>query len=162
MTVSVANQATVFLMCLLCGVVIGIVFDLSRCIRRLTNCGDVLTFVCDLLFMVMAFVIFFLCAVRFNYGDVRIFMIVSAMLGLIFYFFTLSKLFIFAVTYTVKFVVQIILLPVKLLIKIFRRPIIFAANIGIKGAKKIKNRLKNMLYPFKKYIYVLKKRKNMV
>lgn len=158
MTFSVENQATIFIVFIVCGVLIGVLFDIFRISRKLIPSGLYLTFIQDLLFCLCSFILLILFSYKFNFGQLRWYMFFGIIIGCLLYFITISKFVILISVFIIKISVKILLIPIKTITKIFKKPLF----IIIKFGKIHSCRIKNKILPFKKYINMLKKRKNMV
>ena len=82
------------LLFILTGIVIGVLFDIFRIIRRSFKTPDFLTYIEDILFWLMAGIILLFTIFTFNNGEIRLYIFVSLLFGLTIYLLTLSKFFI--------------------------------------------------------------------
>jgi len=90
MILSMQGQAFVFLMAVVTGFACGFVFDLFRIFRKAIRHGTVLTQIEDVIFWVLAALIVFYAMFTMNDGEVRMFSILGAFLGMVLYFSTIS------------------------------------------------------------------------
>ena len=121
------SQLQLFIIFLANGIFIGVIFDIFRVLRRTFKHKDFLIYIQDVVFWILSGIILLYSTFNFNDGELRLFMIIGALLGFFIYLFTLSKLFIMI---NVK-----IILFVK---KIFFKPFIFFV-INVKKFKKKKD-----------------------
>lgn len=150
----VANQANLFLIFTINGIVIGILFDIFRILRKSFKTSDIVTYMQDILFWILTGFILLYSIFTFSNGEVRFYMFLGVFLGCLIYMILFSKYFIninVKIIKTIKKIISIILMPIKLLIKFIKkliiRPINFITiNIGkfkIKSQNKLKNVLKS-------------------
>ena len=120
------NQVYVFTVFILNGILIGILFDCFRILRKSFKTPDKITYVEDILFAVLAGLFALFSIMKFNNGEIRLYLFLGITLGLIFYLLTFSSIFI-------KTSVTIILFIKKTLYVIIIKPIIYL----IKTIKKV-------------------------
>ncbi len=65
------SQPFIFLMLILFGFGSGIIFDISNFIWKLSKCNKVLKHFLDFFATIFVFIIFFVCILNFNYGELR-------------------------------------------------------------------------------------------
>ncbi|WP_304942263.1 spore cortex biosynthesis protein YabQ [Vallitalea guaymasensis] len=135
----VSAQAISFIMSILSGLFLGFVYDLVRVLRRIIKHPKWLINVQDFIFWLFGSFIIFLDIFKNNNGVLRGFLYIGVFLGLIIYFFLISKLvlMIFMKIYSfiakiIKFLFKIIIGPIKLLL----RPINFVVRKIYKLLKK--------------------------
>lgn len=158
MTVSVAEQTTVFLCCFLCGMVIGVIFDAFRVLRKLIPTNNIVTITEDILFCILAFSALFFCALRFNYGDIRWYMIIGAGIGAVLYFFTISRVILSVCFFIIKilkialaYIFKIVSFPVLFVFKLLKKPLIFTFNLGKTGIKRVCGKFKYNIMSFLRF-----------
>ena len=143
----VTNQAYLFLVFTINGIIIGLLFDIFRILRRSFKTSDIVTYLQDILFWVLT-------GFTFSNGEIRFYMFLGVFLGCLIYMLIFSKYFIninvkiiLVLKKVIGKILSIIIFPVKIIIKfmkkIFFRPINFV-TINIKKLKtnyqkKIKN-----------------------
>lgn len=153
----VTNQAYLFLIFTINGIVIGVLFDIFRILRRSFKTSDIVTYIQDILFWILTGLILLYSIFTFSNGEVRFYMFLGVFLGCLLYMLIFSKYFInvnVKIVITIKKIVgkiiSIIIFPVKIIIniirKIFFKPINFITinikKIKINSQKKIKNVIK--------------------
>ena len=130
------NQANLFLIFTLEGVIIGLIFDIFRILRKSFKTSDILTYIEDILFWIITGILLLYSIFIFNYGEIRFFMFVAILLGAMFYMLLISRYVIkISVTVinllkrTMICILRIISFPFKfiyeILKRIFRKPILF-------------------------------------
>ena len=97
-----------FLIYIICGAAIGIIFDIFRIIRRSFKISDLHTNIEDIIFCILIFLFLIYMFFIYNSGNIRLFMLFALAFGLIIYLFTISK-------YFIKINVKIILLIKKII-----------------------------------------------
>ena len=153
----VTNQAYLFLIFTVNGIIIGLLFDIFRILRRSFKTSDIITYIQDILFWILTGLILLYSIFTFSNGEIRFYMFLGVFLGCLIYMLAFSKYFI---KINVKIIlvfkkiigklISIIIFPIKILIrfikKIFFKPINFV-TINTKKfksncQKKIKNAFK--------------------
>ena len=121
-----SNQLYVFLIYCLCGVIIGIFFDVFRILRKSFKTPDIITYIEDVLFWFLTGLFLIFVIFKFNNGELRSYIFVGLGLGITMYLLIFSKLFINVNTAIIKFlkmvikkVILILLYPLKILKKLF-------------------------------------------
>ncbi len=146
----VTNQAYLFVIFTINGIIIGILFDLFRVLRRSFKTTDIVTYIQDILFWILTGFILLYSIFTFSNGEIRFYMFLAIFLGCLMYIVMFSKYFIkvnVKIVTTIKVIVEkimsIVIFPIKIVInlvkKIFFRPIKFITI----NMKKIKLKSKN-------------------
>jgi spore cortex biosynthesis protein YabQ len=152
----VTNQAVLFLIFVINGIAIGLLFDVFRILRRTFHTSDMVTYVEDILFWLLTGCILLYSIFTFNQGEIRLFLFIGILLGCILYLLTFSrwmiKISVTLLTFlknTIGKVLAIIFYPIQLVVKwmkkIMKKPISFiiinlrqfSTNIGKMGKKLI-------------------------
>lgn len=132
----VLNQANLFLIFSLEGVIIGLIFDIFRILRKSFKTNDIITYIEDVLFWIITGILILYSIFIFNYGEIRFFMFVGIFLGAMLYMLLISK-YVIKVSVSVInffkkiiiFIFRIVKFPFefiyKILKKIFKKPILF-------------------------------------
>lgn len=160
----ISNQAYLFLIFIVNGILIGLLFDFFRIARKVFHTNDMMTYIEDILFWILAGMIMLYSIFVFNNGEIRLFMFLGMILGAFMYM-------VFVSSYVIKINVKLInllkkifgilLTPFKMIYKmlhkLFLKPITFLfinirknfTNFGtkvyknLKMTKKTKNVVKN-------------------
>ena len=155
----IINQSNLFLIFIINGIIIGLLFDFFRILRRSFKTSDIATYIQDILFWILTGFILLYSIFTFNNGQIRSFMFLAVIIGIIIYMLFASsyiiKLNVTIINFfkeIIKKILNIILIPFKfiyhLLRKIFFKPIsFFIINIRKEStnfSKKIYNNIKNM------------------
>ncbi|NJD01056.1 MAG: spore cortex biosynthesis protein YabQ [Ruminiclostridium sp.] len=152
MTVSVSSQAYVFLCSVAGGVVIALVYDIFRIMRKVIKTGSLFTYVEDLLFWILVAVVMFATVYYSNEGELRSYIFLGTLLGVVLYALLLSKaimnssLFIIRIVKGVlRFLWMVLSFPIRVIIRIFAIPGKAAARYAGNSLKKIRRAGRNKL-----------------
>ena len=142
MNITTENQAIIFFLCILCGTIISLIFDLFRIHRTFFKLSKLALALADALFWVIASFTCLHFIIMFNSGTLRLFQFTGFFIGALLYFTYLSKSFRKITTFllallnkTAIFILKVILLPLALFYKLLRKPF-FAVLYGIKSSSK--------------------------
>ena len=147
----VTDQALLFLIFIVNGIIIGLLFDFFRILRRSFKTKDFITYIEDILFWVLTGLLLLYSIFTFNNGEIRLYMLIGAILGCIIYMLSISNFIvkintkiIISLKNILSKIINIIFIPFKFIIKFFRnilkKPISF---IFINISQTIKNLFKN-------------------
>ena len=136
----------VFIAFILNGFLIGIIFDCFRILRKSFKTPDFVTYVQDILFGIITGLLILYSILKFNNGELRFFLFIGIFLGLLLYLLVFSQVFIkvsiFIISIIKKTVNFLIIIPIKfsikLIKKIFFKPVVFICISLKKSVKKIK------------------------
>ena len=141
------NQIYLFLIYMLCGIVIGIGFDIFRVLRKSFGTSDMVTYIEDILFGILTGIFLIIMLFIFNNGQLRFFIFVAIFLGLLLYLLTISKYFIkinVIILAFIKKLVHMMLYPIQKLYKIMTKPFYFLIinlkKLHIRKSKKLSNK----------------------
>ena len=156
----ITNQANLFLIFTINGLVIGILFDIFRILRKSFKTSDIVTYIQDILFWILTGFILLYSIFTFSNGEVRFYMFLGVFLGCLIYMILFSKYFIninVKIIKIIKKIVSFIFTPIKLLIKFIKKILIRPINfitINISKFKiKSQNKLKNVLKSPKRKVH---------
>jgi spore cortex biosynthesis protein yabQ len=132
---------------MLCGIVIGIGFDIFRVLRKSFRTSDMVTYIEDILFGILTGIFLIIMLFIFNNGQLRFFIFVAISLGLLLYLLTISKYFIkinVIILAFIKKLVHMMLYPIQKLYKIMTKPFYFLIinlkKLHIRKSKKLSNK----------------------
>lgn len=150
------EQLNSFFIFTLVGIVISILFDIFRVLRKTFKTPDVVTYIEDILFWIISGIIILGSIFLFNNGELRLYLFIGMSIGVLLYMLFISKYFIKINVYIISTIqkvinkiLHIILKPIKIICSILKKiifkPISFIC-INFKGfilkiikkAKKIK------------------------
>ena len=128
----IMNQVYLFFIFIANGVLIGILFDFFRILRKSFKTSDIVTYIEDFLFWILTgFSILYFMFV-FNNGEIRLFMFLGIAVGITLYMLIFSSFFIKVnvtiITFFKKVIIKIfkfLLIPFKFIKKLFFKPISF-------------------------------------
>ena len=148
MNVIISEQIKLFIIFFTTGIIIGVLFDIFRIIRKAFKISDMHTCIEDIIFGVLTGILLIFVIFIYNNGSLRFYMILGMALGIITYLFTVSKYFIKINVKIIKFIqkiilklVNIILVPIKFLKGLFAKTFNKPFTLLIINIKKIKNKL---------------------
>lgn len=132
----VLNQANLFLIFVINGTIIGLVFDIFRILRKSFKTSDIITTIEDILFWIITGIIVLYSIFVFNNGEIRFFMFIGIFLGVMLYMVLLSNYIIKISVKTITiikiilaFIFKIIIYPFQVIYKItkklLKKPILF-------------------------------------
>lgn len=157
----VTNQAYLFIIFTINGIIIGILFDIFRILRRSFKTTDIITYVQDILFWILAGFILLYSIFTFSNGEIRFYMFLGVFLGCLIYMLMFSKYFIKINVKIVTFIkeivaklISILIFPIKILANFFKKvlfkPIKFItinfSTLFLKNKKDFWKKSRNIYY----------------
>ena len=130
------NQAYLFLVFSLTGVTIGVLFDFFRILRRTIKTSNIITYIEDVLFWILTGLLVLYNIWYFNNGEIRVYMFLGIILGVLIYMSTLSNILIKIFSKILQIIIKVLELPFKKIISIFRKIITAIVTIFTKITKK--------------------------
>ena len=76
------------------GIIIGLIFDFFRVIRKTFKVPDYITFIQDILFFILSGSIIIYGIIMLNSGEIRLFLFIAIFFGMLIYFLTISNLYV--------------------------------------------------------------------
>ena len=110
------------------GIIIGLLFDLFRAIRKCYKTSNIIIYIEDALFWILAGLLTLVVIFVFANGQIRLYMILMLILGCIIYFATISKYIMLLSTKIIniiKYIFKISTLPFIKLFQFIKKRIIF-------------------------------------
>lgn len=95
------TQLNLFIVYTLSGIIICIVFDFFRALRKSIKTSNLITYIEDTLFWILTGIFIFIIINKYSHGELRFYILAGMMLGAIIYYLTISK-------YIVKITVAIL------------------------------------------------------
>ena len=142
-----SNQFGLFLMYISTGILISLLFDIFRASRRTIKTSDIVTYIEDIIFWILATLLLLYITFILNSGNIRLFNFIGLALGGILYYFTVSKYFIkimvTILNFTKKVFIKIfsfILIPLKLFLK-FNKKLFCVICINLQKVTNIFNKI---------------------
>ncbi len=122
------TQLYLFLIFIINGFIIGFLFDFFRILRKTIKTSDFMTYIEDALFWILTGFIILYSIFIYNNGEIRLFMFLAIMIGILFYMLFISK-FILKISLTIINIIKIIFstifkfikIPFNVLYKIIRK-----------------------------------------
>ena len=143
------TQIQLFIIFIINGIIIGVIFDIFRILRKTFKYKDYMVYLQDILFWILVGISILYCSFMFNNGELRIFMIFACINGFAIYMYTLSKIFIkinvkiiLFIKKTILKIIEILLIPVKILLKFIKKILFKPATFLVINTNKIFRRLK--------------------
>lgn len=132
------NQAYLFIVFSLTGVIIGLLFDFFRILRRSFKTSNIITYFEDVLFWILTGVLILYNIWYFNNGEIRIYMFLGIIMGGLIYMLTLSNIIISLLSKILILIVKVLELPFKTLFSIFHKFFTVIMKIFNNFPKKLK------------------------
>lgn len=107
MNISSEIQINFFLLSLLLGAFLCVVFDFFRVLRLIGLNGKISVFIEDMLFFIIAAFCIFAFYMKITDGKFRLIVPISALLGFVIYRVTIGKLLFFVIKKIVNFIIKI-------------------------------------------------------
>lgn len=120
MAQSIYNQIYSLLIFTITGIIIGLIFDVFRIVRKSFKTSDFITYIEDFVFWIITGAILLFVIFKFNNGEIRGYIFMGLCSGIIIYLLTISKPFIKFNVKIVTFIKKIITCIFKFLSKIFK------------------------------------------
>lgn len=118
------EQLTNFIYFIITGMILGIVFDIFRILRRSFKTSDTITNIQDILFGLITGVIILSSVFLFNNGELRLYLFIGIGFGILIYMLLISNYFIKINVAIINFVKKVIILftkPIIILLKFIKR-----------------------------------------
>ncbi len=142
MTVTLAEQATILLGCVLAGVVMGVLYDVFRITRRIVKVPVVLLWIEDILFWLLSSILLFFAIFWLNDGLIRFYQFLGVAVGLCLYMLTLSGVVVsLCVTVykllrtVVLFLFKLLMYPVRFILWLLGYPARFVGRKSVELAR---------------------------
>lgn len=132
------NQAYLFLVFSLTGVVIGFLFDFFRILRRSIKTSNIVTYIQDILFWILTGIIILYSIWYFNNGEIRIYVFLGIIIGILIYTTTLSSIIVKVFTKILVFFINILKVPLKIISMLITKIITAITRLFNKITKKLK------------------------
>lgn len=137
MNISVYQQSINLIVFILTGIIIGVLFDIFRIMRKSFKTPDIVTYIEDIIFWILTGLILLFTIFTFNNGEIRIYIFVGLLLGLCIYMLTLSKYFVKVNILIISAIKKVLYFPIKEIVKVINMCIIRPFKFLIKKAKEI-------------------------
>ncbi len=128
----VTNQAYLFFIFIINGILTGLLFDFFRISRKVFKTSNFVTYVEDIIFWILTGCSVLYSIFVFNNGELRLYMFLGIILGAVFYMLFISSYIIkinIKIINIIKKIVKVIFMPIMFIINlvrhIFKKPITF-------------------------------------
>ena len=125
------NQAYLFLIFVLDGFIIGLLFDFFRILRKTFKTSDIITYIQDILFWILTGLVVLYSIFIFNNGEMRIYIFLGILIGIVLYILLLSKyiikinvFIINKIKWFVSIILRIIFMPFKFIFNILKKSLL--------------------------------------
>ena len=119
----VFSHEQVFVCFFIIGIIIGIIFDCFRVIRKAFRSPDYITFIQDALFLLFVGYIITYGIIKINSGEIRLFLFLAIFFGVLIYFLTISNFYVIILYEIVNLCKKILKIPYLCLKKIHNHAI---------------------------------------
>lgn len=158
----VYNQLFCLLIFTITGIVIGILFDIFRILRKSFKTADWITCLQDILFWILSGGIMLFSIFTFNNGEIRSYVFIGILLGIILYMLAISRFFVKSSVYIIRFLKKLLSYPINLIEKIIKiiiiKPILYLA----KNIKNISQKTDKKTHNFTKFNYNHEKKRKKI
>jgi len=114
------EQLISFIYFIIVGIVLSIIFDIFRILRRTIKTSDIVTNIQDILFCIITGIIILFSIFYFNNGELRLYVFLGLLIGITFYMIFISRYFIKINVSIINFIKKILYFLIK--------PFIFILN----------------------------------
>lgn len=139
----VYSQLFCLVMFIITGISIGLLFDVFRILRKSFHTADWITYIQDILFWILAGSIMLFSIFTFNNGEIRSYVFVGMLIGIVIYMLVISRIFVKSSVKIIQFLKKLLSYPIHLIEKIIKitiiQPILWITKNIKKSAKKIHN-----------------------
>lgn len=114
----IANQVYVFIWTIITGAIMGLVFDAFRIFRKNFKSRDFFVYIQDILFWLIIAILLIVSAFLINDGELRGYMFLGYILGILFYMLAFSKFVIMIATFIINVIIKMVKIIIRPIIKI--------------------------------------------
>lgn len=113
------SQEQIFMFFFIIGIIIGIIFDIFKVLRKAFKTPDYITFIEDLIFLLISGILIISGILKLNGGEIRFFLFLGIFFGILSYILTISNLCVIILFTFVKTCKKILNLPINCFKKLF-------------------------------------------
>ena len=145
----VYEQLFCLLIFIVTGILIGLLFDIFRILRKSFHTSDIITYIQDILFWLLAGSMMLFSIFTFNHGEIRSYVFIGILIGIIIYMLAISRFFVKFSVKIIQFFKKVLSYPIHLIEKIIKiiliKPALWIVKKGkiIFSSKKLHNFTKN-------------------
>lgn len=96
------SQEQIFIFFFIIGLILGIIFDFFRVLRKNIKTSDTVTFIEDFLFIIISLILITIGILKLNNGIIRFYLFIGIFFGILTYSLTISKLCVIIFTVIVR------------------------------------------------------------
>ena len=104
----IQNQLFSFFIYVIVGILLGFIFDIFRAFRKSIKNSNVATNIEDILFVIISFIIIAMVVQIVSKGELRFYILLGIILGILIYFLSVSKYIITGETWILKSIIKIL------------------------------------------------------
>lgn len=149
----ITDQAYIFMIFILNGILIGLLFDIFRILRKTFSTKDFITYIEDILFWIITGMLVLYSVFRFNNGEIRLYMFVAIFIGVISYMLLLSSHIIKINVHIINFVKKVVGRIVNIVIKPFKICFKFLYKFFIRPLKNLFTKIRLLFANIFKKLY---------
>ena len=97
------TQEQMFVFFFIIGLILGIIFDIFRVLRKNIRTPDFVTFLEDIIYIIISFTLLVLAIIKINNGIIRLYLFIGIFLGITAYSLTISNLCVIILSVIVRF-----------------------------------------------------------
>lgn len=171
--VTINEQAFLFLTCVQTGIVMGMLYDVIRILRKIVHHPNWIVQIEDLLYWVTCGCFAFIMIYWENYGQIRVFVFIGILIGAVLYFTTASILFMKAATWTIgwvkriiKAIISFVLIPIRCIIGVIKIPYRYVCKLKrivkqykVAHVRRVKNKWKRRKAKWRSQLKIVKEKK---
>lgn len=105
------SQEQIFIFFFIIGIIIGVIFDIFRVLRKSFKTPDIITLAEDIIFLAISGILIIYSTIKLNNGEIRFFLFIAIFLGIFMYSLTISKICVIILYEFVKICKKIFLFP---------------------------------------------------
>lgn len=152
MSDSISLEVQFFLVSILCGVILLVVYDIIRIFRRIIRHSKILVAIEDILFWVASSIFIFIMMYRQNNGDIRGFSIMGMVIGMIIYNQLISNIVVNTSTTVINKIIWVIKKVILIILFPFRKIFGFVFKYIFRVLRFLKKNLRKLLINLSKIL----------
>jgi spore cortex biosynthesis protein YabQ len=117
----IQNQLFSFFIYIIVGILLGFIFDIFRAFRKSVKNTNLATNIEDILFVIISFIIIAMVVQIVSKGELRFYILLGIILGILLYFLSVSKYIITGETWILKNIIKILKSIYIFFIKFFKK-----------------------------------------
>ncbi len=130
------EQLFIFIMCGVCGMCLGLFYDLFKMCRRLVKPSNAAVGIQDAVFWIISAGCVFVFLLIIDDGRIRFYELSAIFTVWLLYQLTISKYIVQTGVFIIQKLCYVLLLPLRLICRLCRKPVFFAVSISRKSFKR--------------------------